>query len=61
MFYSLETRIPFLNSKVTQFASELPYELKMSQFWREIYIKRNCKKVFAQTNYFRKKWDLVFH
>ena len=45
MFYSLETRIPFLNSKVTQFASDLPYELKMSQSGGKYILKEIAKSI----------------
>ena len=62
MFYSLETRIPFLNSKVTQFASELPYELKMSQSGGKYILKKEiAKKYLPKQIISRKKMDLVFH
>ena len=55
MFYSLETRIPFLNSKVTQFASDLPYELKMSQSGGKYILKEIAKKYLPKQIISRKK------
>ena len=55
MFYSLETRIPFLNSKVTKFASELPYELKINRFGGKYILKEVAKKYLPNQIISRKK------
>ena len=55
MFYSLETRIPFLNSKVTKFASELPFEFKINNHEGKYILREVAKKYLPNQIISRKK------
>lgn len=55
MFYSLETRIPFLNSKVVNFSDKLPFNYKINNFYGKFILREIAKKYLPNEIIKRKK------
>ena len=60
MYYGLETRIPFLNSKIINFSSNISVDLKIKDHQTKYIVKELAKKYLPNETIKRKKWVLVF-
>ena len=61
MYYGLETRIPFLNSKIINFSSAIPLDLKIRDNESKYIVKELAKKYLPREIINRKKWVSAFH
>ena len=55
MFYGLETRVPFLNSKVVNYASSIPFDFKIKNQKGKYIIRELAKKYLPNEIITRKK------
>ena len=59
MNFSLETRAPFLDHRVVEYAAGLPFEMKINKDTKRI-LRQILKSIYQPTCLLGRKWDLVF-